>query len=451
MNVMIVGLSHQCAPMEVLERCALSPTAAEALGDQLLTTDIIHEAAVLATCNRVEVYVAVEMFHAGVEVVSQALADAAGIALDELSEHLFVRYGQSAIEHTFNVTAGLDSMAVGESQIIGQVRTMLQRGQTKSTIGAALDPLLQRALHVAKRVHTETDLAQAGPSLVEGAIEHAANVITDLSSATAVVVGAGGMSGLVLATLARRGITNIVVINRSADRAQRLAKQYGAHWAPLSDAAAVTEHLIAADLVFSCTGAQGYVITADDVSVIRSQVRQSGPQRPQVFVDLALPRDIDPDIDSYPGVVRLDLEQLGKILADRQEAQALFAAHNIVAAECSQYAAAQRTKSVGPTLAALQRRADAVVAEELDRLTRRLGPEVSPEVNEEIALAVRRVANKLLHTPTVRMKSLIAGQAVAPDYVSAVRNLFDLDHIEDTKVAQVQPQGIVVTAKQAKI
>lgn len=417
----------------------MQTSAVTELTATLLAHDAVAEVAILATCNRLEVYAAVEMFHAGVEFISRALADATGIAFEELSEHLFVRFGQNAVEHAFAVTAGLDSMAVGESQIIGQVRHMLQVAHESKTVGQCLDPLLQRALHVSKRVHSETDLDHAGPSLVEGAIEHAGRVLPEVARAhKAVVVGAGGMSGLVVATLKRYDIHSIVVANRSRERAERLVTQYGTTWVELTDRAALNQHLAEADFVFSCTGAQGYVLGYDQIAEVRGLQSLAGQNTTQqVFIDLALPRDIDPMIDEFPGILRIDLEQLGLILADRQQAQALVAAHAIVAQESENFAETQRARSVGPTLAALQRRADEVVEQEVTRVQRRLGDQLSSEARAEVEQAVRRVANKLLHTPTVRMKSLTAGQAIAPDYVSAVRNLFDLDQVEDTTVAGV--------------
>jgi len=433
MSVLVVGLSHRSAPVAVLERAAVS---GDALGK--LLRDVFHAEHVagtftVSTCNRVEVYAEVDKFHAGVSVICEMLARHTGVALPELTPHLYVHYEDRAVQHLLSMTCGLESMVVGESQILGQVRRALALARKHQTIGHTLDELGTLALRTAKRAHTQTGIDRAGANLVTVGIGLAATSLaappvpdaaTPLDGRTVLVVGAGSMSALAVATAARLGAAGIVVANRTRERAERLAASAGGTTADLHD---LVPALAAADLVISCTGAAGLVITADMVTAALSERQASGSARPLVLLDLALPHDVDPKAGRLPGVTVISLESLqdaGASLAASQ-AEDVAAVRAIVAEELAARASARHAARVAPTVVALRAKAVEVVEAELARLAGKLG-EIDDRTRAEIAQAMHRVMDKLLHAPTVRVKEL-AGSPGGDSYEAALRVLFDLD------------------------
>lgn len=430
MSVLVVGLSHRTAPMELLERSALGAREAHELAARLHAGDHVEESLVLATCNRLEVVVEAATFHGALVRVGEALTEVTGLGRDDLTPHLYIHYDERAVAHLFEVACGLDSMAVGESQVLGQLRDALRHGQRERHVGPVLNVLLQRALRVGKRAHSETGIDGVSRSLVGVGLQQAAEDLTDLRAARAVVVGAGAMSGLAVAELARTGVADLTVVNRTRARADRLAAQYGAvaaDWSQLPDL------LGTADLVVTCTGAVGHVIGAEEVAAAR---RAAGTGSPLVLLDLALPRDVPPEVAALPGVRVWGLAELRDALADlpgdtaRQDA--VTAVRELVSAEVVGYLTERRAARVGPTLAALRSRAARVVDAEMARLDRRV-PHLPDDERREVRRTVQRVVDKLLHTPTVRVKELTGGHQPA-DYGQLLRELFDLDPHEVTVV-----------------
>ena len=428
MSELVVGLSHRTAPIAFLERVALDAASARALESDLVACPNVTEVLVLSTCNRLEVYAEVDTFHGGVDDVCEALAAATGVGVDELTEHLYVHYETAAVAHLFAVACGLESMAVGEQQILGQVRAALRAGQAGGSTGHVLTGLLQRSLHVGKRAHAETGLDRAGRSLVEAALDAAAAVVGPLADARVLVVGAGTMSGLVVASLQRCGVRHLTLANRTRERALGLAEPAGAQVVAISDLPAA---LAAADVVVSCTGAVGHVIPASLVSAAAA-ARAGRAEGPQVYVDLALPRDVEPAAAAVPGVIVLDLDVLGRDLGGRPGVTGVGSARGdleqaraIVAQEVAAYLTARRAEAVAPTVVALRARARAVVESELARLDTRVAS-LDPVVRSELERTVHRVVEKLLHTPTVRVKQLADAPGGAL-YADALRELFDLD------------------------
>ncbi|MFD8148812.1 glutamyl-tRNA reductase, partial [Streptomyces sp. NPDC059708] len=273
MSLLVVGLSHRSAPVSVLERASLSADAKVKLLHDTLAAEPAAEATVLATCNRIELYADVDKFHAGVAELSTLLAQHSGVALEELTPYLYVHYEDRAVHHLFSVACGLDSMVVGEGQILGQIKDALALGQELHTAGRLINDLFQQALRVGKRAHSETGIDRAGQSLVTFGLEQLAvrePVAEWAAGKRALVIGAGSMSSLAAATLARVGVAEIVVANRTAERAERLAEilvasgtGVAARAVPMS---AVADELALADVVVSCTGATGLVLTGDDVA-----------------------------------------------------------------------------------------------------------------------------------------------------------------------------------------
>jgi len=421
MSVLVVGLSHRSAPVSLLEEVSRGVGELPDVLGELGAT--VNEAVLLSTCNRVEVYADTDGFHAGVEAVTDLLVRRAGVSLEDLSKHLYVHWEGQAVHHLFQVASGLDSMVVGESQILGQLRRAY--GASGHTAGRVLHELFQTALRVGKRVHAETGIDEAGRSVVSVGLDHAADVVGGLEGRRVLVVGAGSMGALAGVTLRRARVGEVVVANRTRANADRLALSLEGRGVGLD---ALPEELAAADVVVTSTGAIGYVLTH---TALAEAV--AGRERPLAVVDLALPRDVDPAVRHLPQVTLVDLESMADALSGTAVHDDVEAAREIVADEVGGFLTWQKAARVAPTVVALRSRADEVVAAELQRLSGRL-PELAPEVRGEVEQAVRRVVQTLLHTPTVRIKELTEAPA-GLSYAEALRELFGLDRAAPAAVA----------------
>ncbi len=429
MSVLVVGISHKTAPLPILERVALDAEGVHKLIREISDCEFVTETTVLSTCNRTEVYADVDRFHGSVEAISRLIGDRAGKAPEEVLEHLYVHYDDGAVSHLFHVAAGLDSMVLGESQILGQTREALRVGQDASTVGPTLNVLFQQALRVGKRSHAETDIDRVGPSLVSAALASAAEHVGDLAGKHLVVVGAGSMASLTVAIASRAGAKSIVVANRTPERAARLAAQYDARAIPLTELGTLSGPV---DVLVSCTGAAEILVDAEEVSSRRT----SG--RPLAVVDLALPHDVDPAVADLPGVRLITLDTLAAELAQAPGGADVDGVRTIVAEELAAFLAARSIKSVTPTVVALRSMATAVVEAELTRLGTRL-PELDDVSRAEVEKAIHRVAEKLLHQPTVRVKEL-ANHSGAISYAAALAELFALD--PEAVEAVTRPEGL---------
>jgi len=556
MSLLVVGLSHRSAPVSVLERAALNADAQIKLLQDTVAAEPAAEAAVLATCNRIELYADVDKFHAGVAELSTLLAQHSGVGLEELTPYLYVHYEDRAVHHLFSVACGLDSMVVGEGQILGQIKDSLAKAQDLHTAGRLLNDLFQQALRVGKRAHSETGIDRAGQSLVTFGLEQLAaggDVADWARGKKALVIGAGSMSSLAAATLVRAGVAEVVIANRTADRADRLAEILNDGASSAGDVVAravpmdaVSGELTRADVVVSCTGATGLVLTGDAVSgAVRGRVPvvgaggggvaqpgaggvpsrsgsgaaqaarlpadqtvsadencpldltsmpatpgfsvlgeaavagmaaaeleqhaawvdnaprpqgtgsvvdeadaiaalaaaartvgriperrrpeplAAGPEPVLFLLDLAMPRDIDGAVHRIAGVRLVDIESLAEASADAPMAADVDQVRRIVADEVAAFGAALRAAHITPTVVALRTMAADVVAMEMARLEGRL-PGLDDKHRGEITQTVKRVVDKLLHAPTVRVKQLAAEPGGA-GYADALRTLFDLD------------------------
>jgi glutamyl-tRNA reductase len=416
-SVLAVGLSHRSAPVALLERTVQPDDGVVKLIADLLVAEHVDEALVLSTCNRLEVYADVSKFHGGVQDVTERIALRTGVSLDELADHLYVHYEDRAVQHLFSVASGLDSMVVGEQQILGQIRVALQVGREEQGVGRVLGPLVEAGLRTGKRIHAETGIDDAGRSLVTVGLDLAAPAGRPWADVAALLVGAGSMSSLAGAHLRRLGVGSLTVLNRTPQRAHRLAETLQADVAGPEDLA---DRLADADVLVSCTGAVGLMVTGD---VVAAAMRRR-PQRPLSVLDLALPRDVDPDVRRLDGVSLVDLEALRSVLEAADVARDVEDARRIVTDEVGAFLARQRWERVAPTVVALRARAQEVVDAEMARLRSRA--DLDERTSREVEVTVSRVVDKLLHTPTVRVKQL----AEAPggdSYADALRELFALD------------------------
>lgn len=425
MSVLVLGMSHRTAPIEVLERASLDTDDGVKLSHKVLESPHISESVVISTCNRVEVYVEAERFHGAIEELSRLFADHAGLGREELVHHLYVHYDDAAVAHLFSVAAGLDSMILGESQILGQVRLSLQSAQAESTVGPALNALFQQALRIGKRGHAETGIDRLAPSVVTAALDAAGEGDTGTRY---LVAGAGTMASLAVRTLVDRGVApeRIMLTNRTYQRAAEFVATFGVgavRWESLD------VELQAADVLISCTGATGVVFDRDRIA----RATQDG--RPMTLVDLALPRDIAAEVTSLPNTTLIDMQVLAERAADSEVVSDVAAVRAIVDGEVGAFLAAKSASRVTPTVVALRGMAVEIVQSETERLESRLG-DLSDAQRAEIRHALRRVSDKLLHQPTVRVQQLVDGPA-GLTYADALADLFALDPSAVDRVSAV--------------
>jgi glutamyl-tRNA reductase len=435
MSLLVVGLSHRSAPLPLLERVSLPAEAAGKLLDDVAAAPAVDEAMLLATCNRVEIYASVEKFHAGVAALSELLARHTGVGFDELSQHVYVHYEERAAQHLFAVASSLDSMLVGEHQILGQVRTAFRNAQDRGDAGSVLHDVVEHALHAAKRAHAETGIDAAGTTLIEAGLQlgvAALNAEADagLRARRAIVVGAGSMASVAAAALRAADVSDLLIISRTLRTAQLLAARVDGRALQMAD---LEHELAGADVVVTCTGADSVVLNADVVE--RAMAARSA--RPLFILDVAVPRDVDARVGQLAGVTLVDLEVLAPVVEHAAASEDVREARRIVDAELAAYAAARRASGVAPTVVALRDKAEQMVATELHRLDRRL-PGLDDAARQEIASTVRRVVDKVLHAPTVRVQEL-ANTAGPQSYPEALRRLFDLDPSAPAAIAAPEP------------
>jgi len=445
-SVLVVGLSHKSAPVAVLERAAVSGDTVTKLLRDVVQAEPVAEAFVVSTCNRVEVYADVDRFHAGVTAICELLARHCGVPSHELTQYLYVHYEDRAVSHLLAVAAGLDSMVVGEDQILGQVRSAVKLAAEHGTAGRVLGELGRLALRTGKRARAETAIGRAGFSLLSAAVELAAARLgplrpgeDPLAGRDVLVVGAGSMSGLATATAARSGAASITVANRTRKHAERLAASVSTVTTTVTGLADLPAAIAAADVVISCTGAAGQVITGDMVSAALAAREAEAGRGTLVIMDLAMPRDVEPAVAARPGVVLVGMDQLSEYAGAVRDDD-VAAVRTILEAELAAYQSAMDAARVAPTVVALRAKAAGVVDAELARLAGRLSADdLSGHALDEIAQTVRRVVDKLLHAPTVRVKEL-AGSPGGEEYAAALRVLFDLDPRAVEAVTRAAPE-----------
>jgi glutamyl-tRNA reductase len=384
---------------------------------------------VIATCNRLEVYAEVDRFHGSVEELSRLLVERAGETTESMLPHLYVHYEDGAVSHLFHVAAGLDSMALGEGQILGQTRGALRSGQELGSVGPALNVLFQQALRVGKRARAETGIDRAAPTLVSAAVERV--LPEGVPGRRVVVLGAGAMAALATSTVVRGGAADVVVVNRTASNGARLADEHGARSASLAELRA---ELADADLLVTCTGAAGVLVSAAQLHAARPD------NHPLAVADLALPHDVEPAAGDLPGVRLIGLADLADELRDTEAGREVGDVRRIVGEEIAAFLSARRQASVTPTVVALRSMATDVVEAEMARLVARR-PDLDEQARQEVLRTLRRVADKLLHQPTVRVKQL-ANEQGAVSYAAALAELFALD--QEAVDAVTRPSGEAV-------
>ena len=423
MRLVLVGTSHHRAPVELRERLFVSAADNRGLVERLAGTDA--EAVVLSTCNRTELYLALDDEEAAQQRAYAELAALGGLSESEIAPAIYTRADEVAALHVFRVAAGLDSLIPGEAQILGQVRGAYDLAQQARTAGPLLHRLFRQALRVGRRVRTETAIGENPASVSSAAAELAERVFGSLEGKRILVLGAGKMSDLAAVNLISRGVDSVFVANRSVERAERLARRFGGRAAGLD---AVEDELEHADVVLASTSARGYVLSAEQVA--RAMRKRRG--RPIFFVDIAVPRDIDPAVNELEGCYLYDVDDLERVVEEsvagrREEA---VRAEAIVAAEAERFRDWQLSLDVVPAIASLRALAESIREAELARAERRLRA-LSPSQRRAVDSLTAQIVNKLLHPPTVRMKEAAAA-ADGVLYADAIRHLFALDDDADT-------------------
>jgi len=419
-SLVVVGLNHRTAAVDLLERMTVSVTGLPKALHDLAGREHLAEVALLSTCNRTEVYARTTRFHDGIDDVRHFLADCSGVDPDALAEQLYTYHDEAAIAHLFGVASGLDSMIIGESEILGQVRESWQMAEREGTAGQLVSRTFRHAVEVGKRARTETGIGRHAVSVSSAAVRVAAERLGSLEGRRVLLLGAGDVGEGMALALSGAGVEEIVVANRSRARGQQLAARVGGRSVPLDD---VFDALVSSDVLLASTGAPGTLIErADMEEVIR---RRDG--RALLVVDIAVPRDVDPGVGQVFGVQLLDIDDL-KAVGEESLEQRRAEVGNvriIINDELDRFRVESVAREVAPLVASLRARAEKLRQGEVDRIASRLAA-LDPAARELVEQATRGLVNKLLHDPTVRLKDA-AGSARGELYADALAALFALD------------------------
>lgn len=420
--IVVVGLSHKTAPIAVRERLAVGRDELPRLLDQLVATDAVKEAVVLSTCNRVEVFAAPTIGRSLDTTRSFVLSKLVAMGGEISRQHLQAKDGKEAIRHLFRVASSLDSLVIGEPQILGQLKDAIIAAREAKTLGQTLGKAMLRAIRVGKRVRNETAIGAGQVSVSSVSVDLAEEIFGDLSGRKAALVGAGEMAEAAARLLAKAG-AKIIVLNRSPARANLLAEDVGGEPRTMAD---LEQTLIEVDIAIASTSSPTHVITTDLVK----RVRKARRGRSLFLIDIAVPRDIDPEVNELDGVYLYDVDDLSRIVSESLEGRAAEAvrAEAIVTEESIAFEQWTLERELTPTIAKMFARTRSVLATELERsLSGRL-KHLGPAEKEALAVMIGAATNKLLHGPVSRLRDL-AGDARADVYVEAVQELFELTNV----------------------
>lgn len=418
-RICLVGMSHRTAPVEVRERLALAENeVAEAL-DRLRERPGIEEAVILSTCNRVEVAVSADSAAALTSAV-QLLAGLRGVDPDWLAPYLYRMEDRDAIRHLFRVAASLDSMVLGEPQILGQLKSAYAAARERGALSGLLDAVLTRAFSVAKRVRSETGIARSAVSVSYAAVEIARRIFDDFHTKRILLIGAGKMSELAARHFRRAGCEKLFVTNRTRSRAEELA---GALNGEVIDYSAYAARLHEMDIVLTSSGAPEYLLRKEDLK----QVLKKRHNRPVYLIDIAVPRNVDPAVNDLDGVTLVDIDGLGREIAENRKARAKEAdqAEAIIEEEISRLLERFSARSVAPTIVSLQEQLDAMSRGELDKLRTRFGP-MNEEQEQAIEAYTRALMNKIAHGPITELRRA-ASSPHGEHTIALIRRLFRLE------------------------
>jgi glutamyl-tRNA reductase len=428
MHLILVGLSHKTAPIEIREKLTFPANRQEEALARLTESDEVAEAAILSTCNRTELYTVCTSPDAGREAIMDFLAECHDLDRHELARYLYSNSDAAVVVHLFRVVASLDSMVLGEAQILGQAKEAYQYALDYGTTGRVLNKLFRQSFEVGKRVRTETDIGESAVSISYAAIELGKKVFDTLEGKTVLVLGAGKMSELTAKHLVSNGVKHVLVANRTYERAVELAERFEGEPIRWDD---LFERMREADIVISSTGAQHYVVTRDKVA--GAMKRRSG--RPLFLIDIAVPRDIEPAVNDVNGCYLYDIDDLSGVVESNLEERMREArrAETIIEEEMAEFGAWLEGMEVVPTIAAIRARAEKTRQAELERALKRL-PGLSEKELQTVEKLTESIVNKMLHDPTSRLRQA-AGEKDGYEIVDAVRQLYALDEPHATRGA----------------
>jgi glutamyl-tRNA reductase len=418
-SVVVIGLNHKSASLDLLERMTVDGARLPKALHDLTGRSNLSEAVLLSTCNRTEVYAVAERFHGGFHDVRDFLAELAFLAPEDFSDHLYVHYDEVAVGHLFEVAAGLDSAVLGESEILGQVGAAWDSAREEGAAGATLNLLFRHALETGKRVRTHTGIARGITSISQAAVALAADRLGGLLGTRVLVVGAGEMGEGMAVALADAGATEVLVANRTAEAAVALAGRVGGLALPLT---ALTGQLAEVDVLLTSTGAQALILEHADVA----RVMEARAGRPLLVIDIAVPRDVDPSAADLDGVTLLDMDDIHRFTATsvagrRREAER---ARVLVNEAVERYRGEATAREAAPLVASLRDRAEVIRQAEVDRVAGRLAG-LDERERDAVEVATRAIVAKLLHEPTVRLKDA-TGTSRGDRLAESLRDLFDL-------------------------
>ena len=421
MSVLVVGVNHRTAPLDLLERIALDAQSVAKAVSGLVALDSVREAVVLSTCNRTEVYAVAELFHQGFDDIQHFLATTAGVDLETINSHTYAEHDDAAAHHLFSVASGLDSMVLGEGEVLGQVRDAWEIAQAEGAARSTLNLLFRHCLETGKRARTETDIARGTASMSHAAVEMAVDQLGSLDNVSVAVVGAGIMGEGIAVALHGHGARQMTVLNRTEEHGRSIADRVNGTVQPL---AALDHALVESDLIITCTGAPEPIITTE---MARSA---TSPDRPTLIIDIAVPRDVHHEVAQLSDVTVLNLDDVQRWAERGREARtsSVEAVKAIISEELDRYAIASSAVQAAPLISALRSHFDSIRRDELDRVAGRL----DEDARNALDVVTTQLLAKLLHEPSVRLR-LEAGSPRGERLASAVIDLFNLDdpHVGD--------------------
>jgi glutamyl-tRNA reductase len=429
MHILVVGINYKTAPVEIRERLTFNPDELGEAMKRLQTKKSILENVIISTCNRTEVYAVVDQVHTGRYYMKEFLAEWFGMEMEEFVPYLFIYEQEGAINHLFNVACGLNSMVLGETQILGQVRTSFLLGQEEQTTGTVFNQLFKQAITLAKKAHSETDIGANAVSISYAAVELAKKIFGTLDKKHVLILGAGKMGELAIQNLHSNGVSNVTVINRTYEKAQNLAHRFNGEAKTLQELqCALTE----ADILISSTGSNDFVITKE----MMSNVNKLRKGKPLFMVDIAVPRDLDPKLAELEGVFLYDIDDLEGIveanLKERQKAAEKI--RILIEAEIIEFNQWVNMLGVVPVISALRDKALAIQEETMESIERKL-PNLSDREKKILNKHTKSIINQLLKDPILQAKEL----ASAPNAEEALDLFVKIFNIEQNVKAEKQP------------
>ncbi|MEX2267241.1 MAG: glutamyl-tRNA reductase [Acidimicrobiia bacterium] len=422
MSLIVVGLNHRTAAVDLLERMTVPPSGLPKALHSLAAREHLAEVVLLSTCNRTEVYARTTRFHDGVDDVRHFLAECSGVDADSLAEQLYTFHDDAAVTHLFGVAAGLDSMIIGEGEILGQVREAWQVAEGEGTTGQLLSRTFRQAVEVGKRARTETGIGRHAVSIASAAVTLAGDRLGSLEGRRVLLLGAGDVGEGMAIALAGAGVGEIIVANRSPARARDLARRFSGRSIALDE---VVDTLVTSDVLLASTGSPSTLIERSDME----EVMQRRDGRALLVVDVAVPRDVDPGVGQVFGVTLLDIDDLKALGEASLEARRAEVGNVrvIITDELDRFRLDRSARELAPLVERFRGRAEDVRTDELARYESKLA-DLSPEQRALVEQITQGVVNKLLHEPTVRLKDA-AGSARGELYADALAALFALDDL----------------------